>query len=52
MKQEFKIEKIQVWIISVVSIIMLVVAFTKTIYNINLWFKWTKLFQCGKYVYK
>ena len=51
MKQEFEMEKIQAWTLQVlnniVSIIMLAVALTKSIYNISSWFTWTTLFQCG-----
>ena len=43
-------EKIQAWTLQVlnniVSIIMLAVALTKSIYDVSLWFKWTTLFQC------
>ena len=50
MKQEFEMEKIQAWTLQVlnniVSIIMLAVALTKSIFDISLWFKWTTLFQC------
>ncbi len=50
MKQEFEMEKIQAWTLQVlnniVSIIMLAVALTKSIYDVSLWFKWTTLFQC------
>jgi hypothetical protein len=51
MKQEFEMEKIQAWTLQVlnniVSIIMLAVALTKSIYDISLWFKWTVFFQWG-----
>ena len=51
MKQEFEMEKIQAWTLQVlnniVSIIMLAIALTKSIYDVSLWFKWTTLFQCG-----
>ena len=50
MKQEFEMEKIQAWTLQVlnniVSIIMLAVALTKSIYDVSSWFKWTTLFQC------
>ena len=51
MKQEFEMEKIQAWTLQVlnniVSIIMLAVALTKSIYDSSSWFKWTTLFQWG-----
>ena len=51
MKQEFEMEKIQAGTLQVlnniVSIIMLAVALTKSIYDVNSNFKWTMLFQCG-----
>lgn len=49
MKQEFGMEKIQAGTLQVlnniVSIIMLAVALTKSIYDVSSWFKWTTLFQ-------
>lgn len=49
MKQEFKMEKIQAGSLQVlnnmVSIIMLAVALSKSIYDVNSDFKWTTLFQ-------
>ena len=51
MKQEFQMEKIQAGSLQVlnnmVSIIMLAVALSKSIYNVSESFKWTTLFQCG-----
>lgn len=51
MKQEFEMEKIGVWTLQVlnniISIIMLAVALTKSIYDTSIEFKWTTLFQCG-----
>jgi hypothetical protein len=51
MKQEFEMEKIQAGTLQVlnniVSIIMLAVALTKSIYDSSSWFKWTTLFQWG-----